>query len=219
MFVKAILLSVKYYFYTFLGIPRPTTSSDQHGSGEGSGLQQGFGNSDEDTIEHIVRRVTEKIRPQLATSQWNIPLPTVVDSNTLPPFHYDVGIRKTDLNDKFDRKKLLSKIPGKWHKQAIELINKIEDRSLELSFNSEGIIFVDGEALPQSDAFKFFPLLFNRRIPKGLQSFDDFVTKLKSMGLDTLIFQNKHIKEKKDIDEKLGNGMSGMSQKNWWVLT
>ena len=187
-----------------------STSNHQHGAGIGS--QEGLGQSNSFSIDHIVQLVSERILPQMATSEWNVP-PTIVNSNSSAPFQYDAHIRKTDLNDKFDRKKLISKIPKHSRTEAVELLNKIEERSSELSFDSQGIIFIDGVALPQSDAFHFFPLLYRKRIPKGVHGFDDFVTKLQSMGLQNLFNKKKHIEQ--EVDKKLSNAMT---QKNWWVL-
>ena len=201
------------YLVSFLGEP-----NDQHGAGIGSqegagiGSQEGAGQSNAYSIDHIVRLVSERISPQMATSQWNVP-PIIVNANTSPPFNYGSQIRKTELNDKFDRKKLISKIPKHSRQQAIELLNKIDERSSELSFDSEGIIFIDGEAIPQSDIFYFFPLLYKKRIPKGVHGFEEFVAKLQSMGLQNLFHEKKHIKE--EVDKNLSNAMS---EKNWWVL-
>lgn len=150
----------------------------------------------------------------LAISDWNNP-PSVVKTNNLPPLAYDSEVKKTDLNDKFDAKKLISKVPKQWREKAKHLLEEIDNRSAELTFDCQGNIFIDGESIPHSNILRYFPLLYKKRTPKDLPGFEDFVQKLKTMGLESLFILQMHKKSKIKLDSIISNSMS---EKNWWVL-
>ncbi|MBM3938511.1 MAG: hypothetical protein FJ333_07655 [Sphingomonadales bacterium] len=132
---------------------------------------------------------------------------------------FSVNKVKSDLNDKFDEKKLLQKVSKEHRQSAIQLLNAIESRPNEISFNSEGIIFVDEESIPSSNIFKFFPLLFKNRAPKRFTGFQDFVDKLQQMGLGHFI-QYPIPKEVKKIDQIISKSLprTSTSEDHWWYL-
>ena len=75
------------------------------------------------------------------------------------------------------------------HHQAVTLLKQFNNRGNELTWNSDGIIFIDQVSIPNSNIYHLFPYLFKQKHPKTLQGFDDFVNKIKEMGLDHLIVQ------------------------------
>lgn len=172
--------------------------------------------------------VAERLEPRPATSSWQFydrAEPTSANLGRLqakPQNYYSCEIEKTDLSDIWDLKKALSKIPKEQKNQAKKLLQEIEQRSPELTFNSKGVIFVDGESLPNSNFFKFLPLLYKKRVAKNPPSFPDFVEKLNAMGLHQYFVLQKKFVAKTKIDNELQLEIKKQDQseaKNWWVLT
>ena len=103
-------------------------------------------------------------------------------------------------------------VPLRYRKQAEVLLQTFNNRGNELTWNSDGVIFIDQTSIPQSDIFKLFPYLFKTKRPKNLEGFDDFVQKLDFMGLTHLIA----VKPKK-ITNLISSPSKNRSQ-NWWYL-
>ena len=171
--------------------------------------------------------MTEKIQPRPVISNWAYyerEEPTVVTKTgvlTQPQNVYGVSISKSDLSDNFDLKKALKKISKEDRTKALQLLGEIEKRSPELTFNSKGVIVIDGESIPLSNFFLFLPLLYKKRIPKSLPGFPDFLAKLNSMGLYHLFSLKKSYKAKvkleNEFNTQLKERVEGPS-KSWWLL-
>jgi hypothetical protein len=124
---------------------------------------------------------------------------------------------KADENDVFDEKRLLNSVPPKFKTQAKILLNNFDQRGNELTWNSNGVIFIDQVALPQSNIYEIFPLLFRskksvKRIPGLLET----LNKIEIMGLSSYI-------KKHGNGSKSGSGSGLPAQTlvkatNWWYL-
>jgi hypothetical protein len=102
-------------------------------------------------------------------------------------------------------------VAPKNRRQAATLLHQFDTRGNELTWNSDGIIFVDQTSIPNSNIYQFFPYLFKQRHPKNLSGFDDFIDKIKEMGLDHLILHKPpKVKEVAFSDSK--------TEPNWWYL-
>jgi len=188
-------------------------------------IQIGEGNvkkhNDED-IETIVNLVTQKLQSRPTTSNWTFyerAVPTTVEVQSSQPkaqFSYSTEIKKSDFNDVFDLKKVIAKISKEHRNNAIKLLGEIEQRSTELNFDSKGVVYIDGEAIP-GNFFLFFPILFKKRIPKSMNGFSDFLNKLNSMGLQHLFPLQKNYQKKIRIDQSLKKELN--QNKSWWLLT
>ena len=99
------------------------------------------------------------------------------------------------------------------HRRASKLLEQFNKRGNELTWNSDGIIFIDQTSIPESDIFLFFPKLFKKSLPKNLPGFEDFVQKIADMGLDHLI-SSKSPKS----DHISGEGSSKITSPNWWYI-
>ena len=101
--------------------------------------------------------------------------------------------------------------PPKYRHQAERLLKQFQLRGNELTWNSDGIIFIDQVAIPQSDIFIFFPYLFKHKHPNTLIGFQDFVEKIRQMQLQHLIvYKSRQI--------RLESTKTTNSGKNWWFL-
>ena len=59
-------------------------------------------------------------------------------------------------------------VPPRYRRQAITLLQQFNIRGDELTWNSDGVIFVNQTSLPQSDIYILFPYLFKMKHPKTL---------------------------------------------------
>jgi hypothetical protein len=106
----------------------------------------------------------------------------------------------------------LSLTPPKFRKNGKILINKLNERSLELTWNSTGTVFVDEIAVPNSNMFLLFPYLFKAKRPKTLNGFQELFNKINEMGLEKLIYKKPATYKVHKKDDK--NKMT----ENWWFL-
>jgi hypothetical protein len=106
----------------------------------------------------------------------------------------------------------LKTIPFRHRRQASTLIKQFENRGNELTWNSDGVVFIDQVSIPDSDIFTLFPYLFKHKHPKTLIGFEDFVAKLQVMGLSHLIVAKQNsFKKQRDQNQTSSNI-------NWWFL-
>lgn len=180
---------------------------------------------------HDIRQIADLVRKELSdptpvTTSWQnhngaVAVTTEIQDNIVPGgSQYDITHTKTEPFDKFDAKKLLMRVPKEYRKQAENLFEKILERSSELSFDSSGTVFINEEAIPQSNIFKYFPFLFKKRTPKHLPGFEDFITKLKQMDLAHFIHYSTDHRKAKHIEEAIGGSMgsNSNSNSNWWYI-
>ena len=181
-------------------IPTSTIESEQEGEGSGS-----IGTEDQ---------ADDSILPSIATAEKNI--------THFPSTSFNVQVLKNDLNDSFDEEKLLALIPASQKKNAKTLLQQFNIRSNELTWNSSGTIFINQIAIPSSNIFVLFPLLF-KKSPPNLKCLLDFADKIYDMGLsDLIIFKLKHVNlEPNKITTIGGNIMhdeKGDQNVPWWYL-
>jgi len=189
-------------------------------------LQDGQGKQlSSDAIDTIVKLVTERLQPSPVFSTWKYydrVQPTTINTKEdiePAPNNYKTEIRKSDLNDTFDIKKALLKVPKEHRVKASKLIVEIEKRSPQLTFDSKGIVYIDGESIPHSNFFVFLPLLYRKRMPKTLPGFSDFLEKLNSMELKSFFILDKSYQHKRKLQNALSDEVQSTSKsKDWWLL-
>lgn len=199
--------------------------------GQEQGRQQGQKHLNDDlqnsSLDTIVDLVVERIKARPVFSTWQYydraaPTSTsAVNDSRLPEFAYESKVTKSDLNDSNDIKKALSKVPKAHKPQALKLLSELEKRSSQITFDCKGVIYIDGDAIPQSNFFTFFPLLYKKRIPKTLPGFSDFLVKLQSMGLKELFPLEKQYKSKLKLTNAISKELSSKSSSvsnSWWLL-
>jgi hypothetical protein len=102
-------------------------------------------------------------------------------------------------------------VPQRHRQQAQILLQQFDKRGNELTWNSDGIIYIDQISLPQSNIFLLFPYLFKMKHPKDLPAFEDFRKKIHDMGLDHLI-----VKKYKEQPRQMT--VAKKQTENWWYL-
>jgi len=115
--------------------------------------QQGFG-LDADFITRITKLVTAQIKRDNAEETQSRPVVSnykyydrsdpVVTSEVKTvqpdqPQRFSTEVFQNDLNDSFDHKRLLKQVPKRFHEKAKHLINALDDRANELTWDSSGL--------------------------------------------------------------------------------
>ena len=120
------------------------------------------------------------------------------------------------LNFWTDEKRLINLTPQKYRKKAALLLKEFSRRGNELTWSTDGIIYVDEISIPSTDIYVLFPYLFKAKRPKNLLGFEDFVQKLHEMGLSHLISKEPL----KKITSATPNHETKQTQlpRNWWYL-
>ncbi len=133
--------------------------------------------------------------------------------------HYDVPLQKNDDNDSFDEKELLRHVPESQQSKAKELISYFNKYPEQITWNSNGVIFIDQVSIPNSNIFQIFHCLFSPACSSESKAgLDELVHKLKSLHLDHLIsFETKN-KSPRDLSHTSNMTNSNMDELPWWFL-
>ena len=94
---------------------------------------------------------------------------------------------KSDVNHPADESKLLTKIPPKFKERAAKLIQAFDDFASIMSWNSDGVLFIDGNSITDSNIYELMPELFKSHPDKSKPGFTDLVMKLAALGYGDLI--------------------------------
>ena len=194
----------------------------------------GGGAQNEDFVSKVARLIAERLKneskdnplsqAQPVTTAWSnfalsAPSTAVTKSdNTTPPLHYDQKKFQNDPNDSFDEKRLLKAIPSRFRSKAIQLLKQFNARGTELTWNSDGVIFIDQESIPESNIFTLFPYLYKLKHPKDLNGFDDFVEKIEEMGLSDLIVKKDHYLASIRKEKVSTPTVAKDDSTDWWYL-
>ena len=220
-------------YFTLFTVSQDDTLPIQSGSGLCTSHQEGSGILDHFSIDKIADVVKQKLLPTVtaeltklipaaataANTAWqnfNLNQPAeleVVPENTTPPLPFNNTVSKCDLNDVFDESRLLKLLPPSHRRKAEVLIRQFNKHPNELTWSSDGTILVDEVSIPNSDIYLLLPLLFKSSRQSKAPGFEDFVLKIKEMGLDHLI-NSKHVKSIKSIASSPKTNKS----KNWWFI-
>ena len=117
-----------------------------------------------------------------------------------------------------DEERLLKLAPAKYRSQAAALIRQFQNRGNELTWNSDGVIFIDQVSIPQSNIFALFPYLFKHKHPKTLNGFQDFVQKIREMQLQHLIVTKTGQSISPQVSTQVSNADLSRNSQNWWYL-
>lgn len=172
-------------------------------------------------IDKIAKLVSEKLQPPMASNEWqnyNLNPPnvsTLATPNSTPALKFDHVLQQQRTNDKFDQKRLLRFVPTNFKEKARQLLEKIDENPEQLTFSSDGIIYVNKISIPDSDIFLWFPFLFKARHPKNLEGFEDFYNQIHELGLTHLI---KSPVLKSSITKSQSHQINNTSSPNWWYL-
>lgn len=113
-------------------------------------------------------------------------------------------------------------IPKSHYGNAKFLLNEFTKRGNELTWNSQGTVFIDQTSIPNSNIFVLLPLLFkrNQKSFSTIAGYDDMVQKIFDMGLSDLICAKKKNRKVVQKFENLDSKLQSESETEvpWWYL-
>jgi len=142
---------------------------------------------------------------------------SVRPANTTPPIQFEVPVLQNRLNDTFDLQKLLKDVPTPYKKNAKVLVNIIEQQPNDISCDSSGTLYINGESVPNSNMNVLLPALFRKRVKK-ITGIEELVAKIKQMGLTHLLTKSTTTKTAKQFSQEESKSSKGANPNNWWFL-
>lgn len=139
---------------------------------------------------------------------------------------YDVNFRKNDANDAFDERELLRHVPLKEQPKAKLLLSFFNRYPEQVTWDSDGIIYIDQVPIPNSNIYKIFHCLFKSvnvgRFVGNASTFsaaDPFITnaqfgldelmqKIESMHLSHLILRKREAIPDSSFENLLPNNLT-----------
>lgn len=210
----------------------PEQTIDNAAEQSGSGLQN-FPLS-EDIVKHISNLVTEQLSSkfQLKPIQFQegagasdlfpeLPEPIInYNVNESAPNSLSM-VHKSIPHDEFDNAKLINLIPKKLKERATKLLEELVNHSSDITWTSDGVIYLNQNSLPDSNIYEIFPKLFNTTSnPEKIMYLQEVATKIASLGLGHYI--SKKLTYGLIRKRKITNESEIMSKiktaKNWWYL-
>jgi hypothetical protein len=103
------------------------------------------------------------------------------------------------------------------------LLEEFDKRGNELTWNTNGTIFIDEVAIPGSNLFTLFPLLFKLKRSEKLIGLSELIEKINDMGLSPYIVEKKsfNIAKQPEIMTEKKKVLSGHGQSDdlpWYYL-
>lgn len=151
-------------------------------------------------------------------------LPPTAGHSTLevqqPPAS-DTSVTKSISYDQFDVQKLVNTVPHKFSKRAALLLKNIQERPLDISFKTNGELYIDSESVPSADIFNIFPQLFVRKHKKVVPGLSELATKIASLHWGHLISKGITKGLKRPRNYKLHDSAEHSLKefKNWWYMS
>jgi len=190
----------------------------------------------EDIVKHISNLVTQQLanqfqlQPKVPTYQEGsgandlfpeLPEP-IIDNNTHENAPTSLSIvHKSVPHDEFDNSKLISLVPKRLKTRAAELLEKLAKFSNDITWTSNGVIFIDQNSLPDSNIYEIFPQLFRTpSAPDKIMYLNQIATKIASLGFGHLLsksltyglIRKRNIANENEIMTEI------KTAKNWWYL-
>lgn len=132
-----------------------------------------------------------------------------------------VVIEKSRQSDDTFDKTLLESVPSALLPRAEKLLLELKPYLNEISWDKEGVIYIDQKSLPNSNIKNVFPKLFRKVSDPGkVMYLNEVSSKIATLGLGSLINRRltaglNRSKQLLNHDE-LKNNMAGL--KNWWYI-
>lgn len=181
-------------------------------------------------VDKIVDVVTKRlVQFSPSTTYWKYydrAQPTLVSNetstNSTQPINFNVPLKQNDLNDDTDELRVINALPKQFRHRASQLLQILDARSNEITYDLQLCVYIDGISIPGSNIVKYLTRLFSPhkfRVP--LEGFEDFVTKLNSMGLSH--FYSSSSVRRSRSKQKVPNSHSTSSAPahdtdEWWLL-
>ena len=159
--------------------------------------QVGQGSSKEDFTTLIKKIVQEQLESQFHQSKVEQSgsglndlapqLPMNVETDDHQPMSAETSYFKSDQSSAISKQILLEKLPKKKVENASKLLQAFDDDPNIVTWNSDGVLYLNGLSLAGSNIFLLMPELFKLNPNKKLPGFLELVSEIASLGLGHLI--------------------------------
>ena len=134
---------------------------------------------------------------KIINSYYLLFLVLVEDVNPAEPS--EVLYQKNVLFNKFDESDLISGLKNFQKKKAEAILNVLKSQPDQLSFDTNGVVFIEGRSIPDSNIKEYLNALFTGG-KKSNSGFQDFVIKLQQMGLSQYISKKSlHVRDESEL--------------------
>ncbi len=115
---------------------------------------------------------------------------------------------------------MLKLIPKGNKKPAKLLLNEFNARGNELTWNSNGTLFINQVSIPGSNMYFLFPLLFKKKRSSDLPGLVQLISKINDMGLgdfinNTQLKKNQSSFSTRNVSEK---DNPSINETKWWYI-
>ncbi|MDP2788491.1 MAG: hypothetical protein Q8O46_00355, partial [bacterium] len=216
------------------------TASSSHSAAENiesAKIQEGKGIASSPFSDDVLKHLSELVTKQIV-SQFNLlPRSAVGQSGSgqddlLPEFPEQVAqeqaveivpsiVKKSQLSDSFDDEKLLGLVAKGSETKAKLLLKQLQKHPNDISWTSNGVIFMDQNSLPDSNIYDIFPKLFKKMShPERIFYLFDVVTKISTLGYAHLINKSltAGLRRQFPIQNQDGILKNMSSSKHWFYL-
>jgi hypothetical protein len=144
--------------------------------------------------------------------------PPAENLNHEPPSGVEETI-KSSQNTVGVQELLLKRIPLKYKQKAEKLLEAFQENPNAITWNSDGVIFINQDSLPNSNIFILLPELFKKDPNKKLPGFFEFTSEIATLGLGHLIergiLRGLHRPAPLENQKEL---YQGLKKENWWYI-
>lgn len=103
---------------------------------------------------------------------------------------FPVPNRKNDHSDPLTEDSILANIGPYYHGKAKQLLAYFHENPQQLTWNSDGQVFIENESVPEANFFRLFPSLFSYKVSNNeMPGYAEFVSQIADMGLGHLVGQ------------------------------
>jgi hypothetical protein len=189
--------------------------------------QVGQGSSNEELTTLIKKIIEEQFESKLLSKQSGSgandlapELPLAVEIDDHQPISAEVSYSKSDHSSGISKQLLLEKVSRKNVEKATKLLEAFDEDPNTITWDSNGVVYINGSSLAGSNMFVLMPELFKMSPNRKLPGFLELVSEIASLGLGNLISKkmlrglqrSKPILNQKAIYEDL------KKSDNWWFI-
>lgn len=110
---------------------------------------------------------------------------------------------------------MLRQVPKRSRKNALALLKVFDEQPNEVTWDSNGHVYINEQVVPSANIYKIFPLLFKKKAFKTIPGMIELIEKIKSMGFSNLISCTSHSGQSSSPSS---SDKQSSSSNNWWYI-
>jgi hypothetical protein len=145
---------------------------------------------------------------------------TPIENPDHQPPSAEVSSQKSIQNSEIDRQLLLKKLRPKSALKATRLLEGLNEDPNSVTWNSDGIIFINGDSIPDSNIFLLIPEIYKTNPKRNLPGFFELVSEIGNLGLGHLIGDGilKGLQRLAPIGNQRSLYQEVKGIDNWWFI-